>query len=266
MIPKCSFTKLANIEELIPNPKNPNTHPQAQIELLAKVLKAQGFRQPIVVSKRSGFIVKGHGRLEASKLAGFSQVPIDEQEYENEAQEYADMIADNRLAEISELDNQKLKDLIQELDTGEIDLELTGFANHELEQFMSQYFQDDATSDNEQDAYTKKIKAPTYEIKGEKPPIEELYDLQKYQELIAQIEATTIDQNTKDFLKVCASRHIVFNYENIAEFYAHQNKETQEQMENSALVIIDFEKAIEKGFTNFSEEVRKQFKDDDNKQ
>lgn len=164
MIPKCSFTKLANIEELIPNPKNPNTHPQAQIELLAKVLKSQGFRQPIVVSKRSGFIVKGHGRLEASKLAGFSQVPIDEQEYINEAQEYADMIADNRLAEISELDNQKLKDLIQELDTGEIDLELTGFTNQDLENLMSQYNKEGEKGEQGEETKTDKQPKESFNI------------------------------------------------------------------------------------------------------
>jgi hypothetical protein len=136
---KCSHTRVIPIEELVPNPRNPNTHPKSQIELLAKILKTQGFRQAIVVSKRSGFIVKGHGRLEAAKLAGLHQVPIDEQDYSTEAEEWSDMIADNRIAELAELDNAMLKDLIQELDTGENDLDLTAYDTASLEMLMSQF-------------------------------------------------------------------------------------------------------------------------------
>lgn len=139
---KCSHTRVIPIEELVPNPRNPNTHPKSQIKLLAKILKTQGFRQAIVVSKRSGFIVKGHGRLESAKLAGLQQVPIDEQDYTTEAEEWADMIADNRIAELAETDNAILKDLIEELDTGENDLDLTGYDAEELDNLMSQFHQD----------------------------------------------------------------------------------------------------------------------------
>lgn len=61
---------MVDIEKLVGNPRNPNKHPQNQIELLAKIIKAQGWRNPIVVSRRSGFVVKGHGRLEAARLLG----------------------------------------------------------------------------------------------------------------------------------------------------------------------------------------------------
>lgn len=135
---KCSYRKLLPIEDLVPHPRNPNRHSEKQIALLAKILKSSGFRSPIVISKRSGFIVKGHGRLESAKLAGFHQVPVDEQEYETEAEEYSDMIADNRIAELSELDNTTLKDLIEELDDGTNDLELTGYSDEDLEKLMSQ--------------------------------------------------------------------------------------------------------------------------------
>lgn len=147
---KCSHTKVLPIEQLVPNPRNPNTHPKNQIELLAKILKTQGFRQSIVVSKRSGFIVKGHGRLEAAKLAGFQQVPIDEQDYATEAEEWSDMIADNRIAELAETDNAVLKDLIEELDTGANDLDLTGFDSAELENLMSQFFVNDKNAESNQ--------------------------------------------------------------------------------------------------------------------
>lgn len=76
------------VEEIIPNPRNPNKHPKKQIELLAKIIKAQGWRAPITVSNRSGFIVRGHARLEAAKLLGLTECPVDFQDYENEAVEW----------------------------------------------------------------------------------------------------------------------------------------------------------------------------------
>ena len=44
----CSYDKLVDPYELIENPKNPNRHPEKQIEILAKLIKSQGFRRPIV--------------------------------------------------------------------------------------------------------------------------------------------------------------------------------------------------------------------------
>lgn len=126
----CSYTKLTDVHKLVENPKNPNKHPDRQIELLAKIIDYQGQRNPIVVSKRSGYIVKGHGRLEAVKKLGWKRVAIDEQDYENEAQEYADMIADNKIAELAEHDDLMMIDEIKELEIE--DLELLGLDDFEL--------------------------------------------------------------------------------------------------------------------------------------
>ena len=137
---RCNYTRLEPIEKGIPNPRNPNTHPEGQIELLAKIIDFQGWRSPIVVSKSSGFIVRGHGRLLAAQRLKLKKVPIDVQVYDNEAQEWADLVADNRIAELAEMDRATLKDLIEELDTGELDLDLTGFDEASLEDLMSEFF------------------------------------------------------------------------------------------------------------------------------
>jgi DNA modification methylase len=68
-----------------------------------------------VMSKRSGFIVKGHGRLLALELLGCQDAPVDDQEYADEAMEYADMIADNELARRATLDVDKLHRLLPSL-------------------------------------------------------------------------------------------------------------------------------------------------------
>lgn len=132
----CAYDKIVEVGALIGNPKNPNTHPKEQIELLAEIIKFQGWRAPITVSKRSGFIVRGHGRLEAAKVLGLEYAPIDYQEYESEAAEHADLIADNRIAELSVLSDNDLKSILEEINPDEIDLTLTGFDIDTLESLL----------------------------------------------------------------------------------------------------------------------------------
>ena len=91
----------------------------------------------MVISKNSGFIVAGHGRVLSAKKLGLSQVPCDIQEFENEADELAHLVADNRIAELSELNRSTLADIVGELDNGEFDLELTGFEMEDFEELMT---------------------------------------------------------------------------------------------------------------------------------
>lgn len=133
----CAHDAIVDVTALVPNPKNPNTHPDNQIQLLGRIISQQGWRAPITVSNRSGFIVKGHGRLAAALLEGFKEVPVDYQNYASEAEEYADLVADNRIAELSEIDNKMLADIFADIDTGEIPMELTGFTEDEVEDLIT---------------------------------------------------------------------------------------------------------------------------------
>ena len=108
-----------------------------QIALLAKIIGNQGWRNPIVVSERSGFIVAGHGRLGAARVLNVEKVPVDLQAFENEAEEYAHLIADNRIAELAEADRDELAGLIKELE-GKIDLDLTGFDAPSLAELLGE--------------------------------------------------------------------------------------------------------------------------------
>ena len=134
---ECAHDAMVPIGELIPNPKNPNLHSGEQISLLAKIIKAQGWRAPITVSNRSGFIVRGHGRLMAAHEAGIAECPVDYQDYKTEAEEWADLIADNRLSALSDFAPDVLKDVLQELDTGAFDMDLTGFDEKAIEALMT---------------------------------------------------------------------------------------------------------------------------------
>jgi hypothetical protein len=100
------------------------------------------------------------------------------------------------------------------------------------------------------------MEAPIYEVRGEKPREDELVDTSKVDELLAGIEAANIPPNVKEMLRVCAYRHAAIDFELMAEYYAHAPKEVQKLMEESALVIIDFEHAIENGFVKMSHDLQ----------
>lgn len=113
---------------------------------------------------------------------------------------------------------------------------------------------------NEDDQkYSSKIQAPIYEPKNKKTHILELYDKEKTHRLMRQIDDSNLPIEEKVFLVEAARRHTVFNYEKIADYYAHATPEMQYLMERSALVIIDFEKAIEFGYVKLCEEIKTQY-------
>jgi hypothetical protein len=107
--------------------------------------------------------------------------------------------------------------------------------------------------------YSSKIEAPIYEPKNAKPHILELVNKEKTHRLIREIDNSNLSFEEKNFLIDAAKRHSVFNYEKIADYYAHSTPEMQNLMERSALVIIDFEKAIQLGYVKLCDEIRTQY-------
>jgi hypothetical protein len=145
---------MVETEKLVPNPKNPNQHPEAQIDLLAKIIAAHGWRAPITVSNRSGFVVRGHGRLLAAQKLGLTECPVDFQDYDTEAEEWADLIADNRLAELAVMDNAALASLLDELSQTEgFDATLAGFTAEQIDAMLAAQAED-APEDRQEAART----------------------------------------------------------------------------------------------------------------
>ena len=119
--------------------------------------------------------------------------------------------------------------------------------------------QDDVIEE-EDETYTRKIVAPTYEPKNKKPELEDLFNTDKADELIHKIKQAKLSEEETLFLSHCALRHTVYDYSKIADFYAHSSKEIQKLMEDSALVIIDFDKAIENGYVKLTKEIALAYK------
>src|SRR5216117_3452990 len=128
----CAFDQLVRVADLKPHPKNPNTHSAAQVAAIAAVIEGNGWRAPITVSIRSGFITRGHGRLEAALLLGCVQVPVDFQDYASGEAELADMLVDNHLAELAEIDENRLVGVLKELQAAGHDVGLASFTEDEV--------------------------------------------------------------------------------------------------------------------------------------
>ena len=120
-------------------------------------------------------------------------------------------------------------------------------------------FGQEFNTNQENKKYSNKIGAPIYEPKNAKPHILELVDKEKTRRLLREIDNSNLSIEEKTFLTDAARRHNVFNYEKIADYYAHSSKEMQNLMERSALVIIDFEQAIELGYVKVCEEIKSQY-------
>lgn len=239
------------IERLTPYARNARTHSDAQVAQLAASIREWGWTTPILVSPDGG-VIAGHGRLLAARQLGMVNVPVIVAEGWSEAKTRAYVLADNQLALQAGWDNELLALELGELGELGFDLDLTGFAADEIAALTP-----GGTEGLDGDTYTTKIKAPIYEIKGEKPKVSELFDDAKTRTLVAEINAAALPPDVSAFLRLAAERHTVFNFRNIAEFYAHADAQTQALFGRSALVIIDFDKAIENGFVHLTERLGK---------
>lgn len=230
-----------NVDDLIPYENNPRKNDDA-VDKVALSISAFGFKVPIVIDK-DNVIVCGHTRLKAAKKLGLKTVACIKADDLSDEQIKAFRLADNKVSEFSEWDEQKLMKELEELEN--IDISVYGF----------EFPEDDG--DQEDDTYTNETNIPQYEIQGDKPDISELVDDRKTKELLESIENSDLGYEEKQFLKQAAQRHLVFNYKKVAEYYAAASEEMQNLMEKSALVIIDYNDAIANGYTTLSERVKK---------
>ncbi len=231
-----------NVDELIPYENNPRKN-DAAVDKVALSISAFGFKVPIVIDK-DNVIVTGHTRLKAAKKLGLKTVPCIMADDLTDDQIKAFRLADNKVSEFSEWDEEKLMKELEAL--GDIDMSLYGFE-----------FPDEDEGDGDDDTYTHDNNIPQYEIQGEKPELSELVNEEKTSELLEEIENSDLSYDEKDFLRKAAQRHLVFNYKKVAEYYANASEAMQELMEKSALVIIDYNDAIANGYTTLSERVQK---------
>ena len=124
------------VGELIPYAQNARTHTPEQVSQIAASIKEFGWTNPVLVDGTNG-IIAGHGRLLAARKLGLVEVPVNDQDFATEADEWAHLLADNRLSALAETDEGLLRGLVVELQATDLDLNLTGFDEAALGELLN---------------------------------------------------------------------------------------------------------------------------------
>jgi DNA modification methylase len=125
-----------SVDYLVPYARNARTHSDAQVAQIAGSMTEFGFVNPILMGD-DGSIIAGHGRLMAARMLGISTVPVIRLKHLTDAQRRALVIADNKIAENAGWDEDLLRQEIVTLHDEQFDIDLLGFNDEELEDFLS---------------------------------------------------------------------------------------------------------------------------------
>lgn len=228
------------INSIKPYENNPRNNDQG-VDAVAKSIKEFNWQQPIVVDKDNVIIV-GHTRYLAAKKLGLKEVPVKIATGLTPEQVKAYRLADNKTGELTDWDDDLLESELDDI----LDIDMTGFG----------FDMQKEANDEEDNPYSQKVDAIDYQPQSKKQPdLGVLVDMERYQHHLRAIEDLDLPANIKKFLKISATRFIKFDFATIAEYYAHADKKTQEAFENELLVIVDYDKAIEKGIAEFEHAV-----------
>lgn len=226
-------------KDLIEYEKNPRKNEEA-VQFVANSIAEFGFKVPVIVDANN-VIIAGHTRVKAAKFLGLESCPCIVADDLSEEQIQAFRLADNKVAEFAEWDEELLA------------IELGEIVDIDMSEFGFNFDMDEESV--EDDKYTLAVNIPQYEITGDCPALSDLVSTEKTEELISEIAESGVTDEEKAFLIEAARRHSVFNYRNIAEYYAHATPEMQRLMEKSALVIIDVNNAIADGYAKLKADI-----------
>jgi hypothetical protein len=246
------------LDKLIAYAGNPRKNDHA-VEAVASAIKRFGFRVP-VLAKSDGSLIDGHLRVKAARHLGMKDVPVVLCDDLSEADIKALRISINRMAELAEWDTELLSAELEGLAEQGIGLEDVGFDETSLKEIGA--LLDQPPGEVGEGQYTRKITVPIYEPQGPKPSVADLFHSEKTEQLLQQISEANLPEEIEKFLCLAAHRHTVFNFQQIAEYYAHSDKNVQQLFEESALVIVDFNKALESGYVAMAEKLRDSYLED----
>ena len=251
------------VKDLKLDKRNYNKHNEENKRLIKKSIDECGFGRSVVIDDDNE-VICGNGvvstldentNIKVVETDGNELVVIRRKDLKREDEKRDKLaILDNSTGKLSEWDYDLLKEDFAEdyLNSLGIELPELGGVN------------DDTELSETESKYTRKVNVPIYEIKGEKPEISDMINTERADELIELIKSKNLPSDIEDFFIKTATRLYEYKYDNIAEFYAHQDKDVQEIMEKLALVIIDFDKAIENGYVQLNKFIEQVFLSENN--
>ena len=253
--------------DLRPNPKNWRTHPKAQQDALRGVLAEVGLADACLARELpDGSLMLIDGHLRAETL-GDGEVPVLILDV-NEAEADKILATLDPLAAMADSDAAKLDELLRNVDTGSEALQqmlAATAAQAGLYDSLSNSTEegsDDSDGETSENPYTDKVEVPPYAKIGDKPELSQCYDEAYCVKLLGAIDASELPESDKHFLRAAAYRHVVFNFQEIANYYAHSEANVQQLMEDSALVIVDLDAAIRNGWTRLGQSLDAAYADE----
>lgn len=241
-----------NIEALQQDDKNFNKGTKKGRKLIDKSIRKFGAGRSILLDKNNR-IIAGNKTQELAREAGIKKVIVIDAK--------PDELVAVRRGDV-DLDSEKGREMaLADNATGAANLDWDDEALARAQEEIGLSVEDWNVSIGQKidDTYSRKIEAPVYEPSGVSPNLSDCYDSTKTEELIEEIKEADLPDEVREFLIYAAYRHTEFNYGMIADYYCNATKEIQELFENSALVIIDFKKAIERGFVRMTDELLEEY-------
>lgn len=139
--------KINELNQAKYNPRIELSETDETYKKIAKSIDEFGYVEPIIVNSRNNVIVGGHQRVNVLKKKGFTEIECVIVDLD-ERQEKRLNLALNKITGF--WDNEKLKELFDELELSEEELFATGFDNFEIENlntdFISDLLEDDFSS------------------------------------------------------------------------------------------------------------------------
>lgn len=255
-------TEIVALGKLKPHPRNYRIHPEEQLDHIVQSIRTHGIYRPIVVAQ-DYTILAGHGVVLAAGKLGLEEVPIVRLDVEPDDPRALKLLTgDNEIANLGEVDDRALAAILSQIRAeDETGLLGTGFD----EKLLADLITSSKAQEEEEEAtqYTAKVQVPTYQPSGEMPNIEALFDNGKTKMIIEAIMAAEgITDEERAFLIMAAQRHTVLHFNKIADYYAQASEVMQDLMEQNALVIVDFDRAIELGYVELTQRIAAMVEDE----
>lgn len=133
------------VDRLLPSARNARKHGARQIELIGDSIRRFGFNVPVLATA-AGEIIAGHGRVLGARHISWPRVPVIVCDHMSDAERRAFMLADNKLAELSDWDLDVLSSELQDLEGLGVYVGGLGFNLAELEQQIAKLTAPDASA------------------------------------------------------------------------------------------------------------------------
>lgn len=250
--------RIVRLGDLKPWENNPRKISKKQAKRLLRSWEQLGQFQTIAIGP-DGEVYDGHQRLSVlltaygsdyQVLALQASRPLTEEERKSIVLQANNLVGEWDWSILRQWDRELLKQC-------GFDKEIVARLHHDIQSIH-------ALLTNEKTAHLRRVISPIYEPRGNAVSISELYDDRKTRELLEEIDHADIPDDVKSFLRLAAYRHTIFFFDRIADYYASATPTIQRLMEHSALIIIDFNQAIEQGLVKFLHALEALIQDEEN--